>query len=565
MTATPPDARDAIVLGMDGVPWPLVDRWIDAGHLEHFARLRSAGASAPLESTTPPTTSLAWPSIATGVRPDKHGIYWFQSLGADHTHTTHTSADVEQPPIWDIASPSVVGNVPMTYPATEFDGGSTERSESDGALVSGMMAPGVDADGFTHPPSLADHIQEQIPSYRVGLNWSKYQDDPDALVDEVDALVDARAELARTLLARDWRLFFFVFTAPDRLQHLVWDEDILLEHYERLDAALGEMMDAAEERDANLFVVSDHGFGPVSGAVSGNAVLEQAGHLVRKADDGSTRTLLDRLGVTKDTVSSLLARAGMDENDLVGRLPKPLVDAVASTIPGEHAIYDVDYSETAAFFHGAGNLYVNDTERFDPGVVDPDDVDDFKRELVELFATLTDPETGEPVLRVDDGDELFPTDPDSPDLVVTGIGEHVINTGLTDDVFLRETSKVADHRPEGVFFAWGPDVEAGAAPEDASVFDVTPTVLHALGDAVPENADGRVLAEIFDPMSAAAGRSVETREYRQDDDPVAVDEDAADYEDGDAERDGDDGTDGDETDENMDDVEDRLRGLGYID
>jgi predicted AlkP superfamily phosphohydrolase/phosphomutase len=530
MTGQSADDRKAIVLGMDGVPWPLVEQWTDAGHLENFARLRSEGAAGDLQSTTPPTTSLAWPSIATGVQPGKHGIYWFQGLEADHTHDTNTSGDVRWPAIWDIASPSVVGNVPMTYPASEFDG----------TLVSGMMTPSVDADGFTHPPSLAADIQDQIPSYQIGLDWSKYQDDEDALVDDISALLDARTDLLRLLLERDWRLFFFVFTAPDRLQHLVWDEDVLLDHYRRLDDVLGEVMDAAEQRDANLFVVSDHGFGPVSGAVSGNAVLEQAGLLVRKTEDGGTRTLLERLGVTKDSVSSALARTGVDTDELAGYLPNALVDTVANQIPGEHALYDVDYARTRAFFHGSGNLYVNDTERFDPGVVDPADVPGLKRELKQLFATLTEPETGERVLRVDDGDELFPTDPNSPDLVVTGVGEYENYTSLTDDVFLTDLSKVADHRHDGVFFAWGPDVEAGVTPDDASVFDVTPTVLHALGDAVPEGADGRVLEELFSPRSSPATRRVETRQYVQDDGSVEVEDD-------------------------LDDVEDRLRGLGYID
>jgi hypothetical protein len=39
-----------------------------------------------------------------------------------------------------------------------------------------------------------------------------------------------------------------VFTAPDRLQHLNWDETVLLEHYRYLDDILGEVIDYTEER-----------------------------------------------------------------------------------------------------------------------------------------------------------------------------------------------------------------------------------------------------------------------------------------------------------------------------
>ena len=216
----PPDNR-AFVLGLDGVPWNRLSAWIDAGDLPNFRRLRAEGVAGGLESTMPPTTALAWPSIATGVRPDKHGVYGFQRLKPDYSHTMATSADVAAPRLWDLVSPAVAGNVPMTYPAGPVDG----------EVVAGMMTPARD-EGFTHPPSLGEVIAERIPDYEIGLTWSEYTGRPEAFRADLDDLLSNRRELMRLLLSRtDWRLFFFVYTAPDRLQHLLWDNDVLFEHY----------------------------------------------------------------------------------------------------------------------------------------------------------------------------------------------------------------------------------------------------------------------------------------------------------------------------------------------
>jgi predicted AlkP superfamily phosphohydrolase/phosphomutase len=517
----------AFVLGLDGVPWDLIRRWTRKGQLPNFARLVEEGAAGPLSSTTPDATPLAWPTIATGVWPDKHGLYGFQHLEPGYTHRMNTSADVRRPELWDIVSPAVVGNVPMTYPADDIDG----------TLVTGMMTPEMD-DHFTHPPEFAAEIAEEIPDYRIGLSWDEFRDRPDEFREELSSLLATRRTLMRRLMTEDWRLFFFVYTAPDRLQHLIWEDDVLLEHYRELDDVLGEVLEHVESRDATLFVVSDHGFGPISTFVFVNSLLEREGLLHRKGGDG-TRGALARFGLTKDRVQGILYRLGVSEKSLVEHLPRTVVDSVAAQVPGDHSLYDVDFEETVAFVHGEGSVYVNDTMRFDPGVVAPEDVPALKNDLRSLFEGVTDPDTEDRALNVYDGDQLFPTDPRSPDLVVKGRGEYETGNALTRNVFADSGSKVASHRPEGIFLAWGPSIEAETMPTDASVADVTPTVLHALDEAVPSDADGRVLKEIFHDGSKPGRRAVSQREYSESGSPASVEA-------------------------NFDDVEDRLRGLGYM-
>lgn len=516
----------AFVLGFDGVPWALIDRWTDEGRLPNFAGLLADGAGGPLRSTTPASTPLAWPSIATGVWPDKHGIYDFQALTSGYAHRMYTREDICQPRLWEMVSPAVVANVPMTYPAKPIDG----------TLVAGMMAPTTN-ERYTHPPELAATIKREIPEYEIALNWGEYAGEEARLIEDIGSLLEARRRLMELLMETDdWRLFFFTYLTPDRLQHLVWDEEILLDHYEHLDDILGQVRAYVAERGANLFVVSDHGFGPVTRQVAVNTLLEKQGYLRRKEADGR-RGALETLGVTKSRLRSLLSRLGVDEGRLVRYLPDAVVDQVAATVPGDHALYDVDHAETRAFVHGFGNLYVNDSRRFDEGIVNPADVPQLKAELIDLFAGLTEPGTGTAPIEVHDGTEIFPNDDRSPDLVLEAVDAYKLTSALGGEVF--ETPQVeASHRPEGIFLAWGPDVASGSSPQNATVVDVVPTILESMGKLVPESVDGRILDEVL-----VSGRDIERRPVEtgggQREEPLAADED-------------------------LQSVQNRLQGLGYM-
>lgn len=521
-------AERAFVLGLDGVPWNLVDRFIADGDLPNLARMRREGASGRLESTVPANTPIAWPSIASGKAADAHGLYEFLQFEADYSQHAATSDDVRAPMLWHLLSPAVVGNVPMTYPADEVDG----------RMVTGMMSPTLDADA-THPSSLADRIASEIPDYEIGLDWSDYEGRPEAFRADLDALVSARRDLLELLAeTRDWRLFFFVFTAPDRLQHLLWDEAVIRDHYRRLDEVVGDVMDYCEERAATLYVVSDHGFGPAGRIVSPNRALANAGLLSEKESSG-TRGVLGSIGVTRERVLATLSDVGVTKATIARTVPDPIVDAVATRLPGSNARFDVDYGDTRAFLHGLGSVYVNDAGRFADGTVPPGERDRVKARVRSLLAELSDPATGDPVLDVVDGDDAFPRDDRSPDLVVEPVDGYHVDAALNDDSFADADTLVATHRSEGVFFAWGPGVASGVELDGASAFDVAPTLLHGLGEPVPADAVGAPLFDTYAPDSGPATTAPRTTDYGA----------------GESTGDG---------IEAFDDVETRLRGLGYV-
>ena len=67
----------AVVLGLDGLDFSLVNRYLEEGKLPNFAKLRDTGCFKPLTSTVPPISPVAWSTFQTGSNPGKHNIFDF--------------------------------------------------------------------------------------------------------------------------------------------------------------------------------------------------------------------------------------------------------------------------------------------------------------------------------------------------------------------------------------------------------------------------------------------------------------------------------------------------------
>jgi predicted AlkP superfamily phosphohydrolase/phosphomutase len=69
--------RKVIVLGFDGLDYELTRQMIESGRLPGLARLAASGGFAPLGTTIPPQSPVAWSTFVTGLDPGGHGIFDF--------------------------------------------------------------------------------------------------------------------------------------------------------------------------------------------------------------------------------------------------------------------------------------------------------------------------------------------------------------------------------------------------------------------------------------------------------------------------------------------------------
>jgi predicted AlkP superfamily pyrophosphatase or phosphodiesterase len=69
--------RRVIVLGFDGMDHGLTRDLMARGRLPNFQRLAQSGAFAPLGTSIPPQSPVAWSNFITGLDPGAHGIFDF--------------------------------------------------------------------------------------------------------------------------------------------------------------------------------------------------------------------------------------------------------------------------------------------------------------------------------------------------------------------------------------------------------------------------------------------------------------------------------------------------------
>jgi len=147
-----------VIVGLDGLDAGETRRLMDAGRLPNLERLAEQGSFAPLETTVPPLSPVAWSSFMTGVNPGKHNIYDFLNRDLRTYIPELSSSKVVAPatngwlsrlrrpkasiqnsrkskPFWHVLGEhgifSTVLRVPITFPAEKFYGLS----------LAGMCAP----------------------------------------------------------------------------------------------------------------------------------------------------------------------------------------------------------------------------------------------------------------------------------------------------------------------------------------------------------------------------------------------------------------------------------------
>jgi tetratricopeptide (TPR) repeat protein len=307
--ASAPDVRDsgtrAVVIGIDGADWKLIDALAAEGAMPNMSRLRARGTSGPIETLRDISLSpVIWTSVATGKTADKHGVAWFMVDRADGKRVPVRSYNRKCKAIWNIVAehrrrPVVVGWW-ATYPAEDVDRGIVV---SDGLGYHGFGSTARDGEDArkTHPPSLFDRISALVPAEQqvspefarrfIHLTAEEYRgemfdparspkidaDNPVHLFQEYAVTAQGYTAIAEELLNEPYDLFMVYFEqvdsfshlfmkyAPPRLSWIEQDEfdrysDLVAEWYKYQDELLGRLLARIDLERTAVFVLSDHGF-----------------------------------------------------------------------------------------------------------------------------------------------------------------------------------------------------------------------------------------------------------------------------------------------------------------
>jgi len=274
-----------IVLGIDGVPFSLLNRFIKDGIMPNLANLSKKGAFTDMTASIPEVSSTSWSTFMTGVNPGKHGIYGFTELEkGSYRWRFPNSGDIKSDTLWDIAGRNnkkcIVLNVPSTYPAKKLNG----------ILTAGFVS--IDLKKATYPESAYDYLKDI--GYKMDVDTQKAQESSEELAKDIERTFSSRKQaILHFLDNHEWDLFIGVITESDRLHHYLWtalhDEGhpqhgFFIDFYKKLDIFIGEMYSRYAD-EIPFIIMSDHGFASIKQEIYINFWLREKGYLRFKKEN----------------------------------------------------------------------------------------------------------------------------------------------------------------------------------------------------------------------------------------------------------------------------------------
>ncbi len=268
-----------MIIGLDGVPYTLMKRFVEEGIMPNTAALIRTGTLSRMTTSLPEVSSVAWTTFMTGVNPGRHGIYGFMDLRPRTYEIFFPDFKfVKAETLWEFIGKSgkrsIVVNVPSTYPARELNG----------ILISGFVA--IDLKKATYPQSFVPLLEQM--GYRLDVDANKARESMDLFAEDLRVTLRKREEALLHLIEKEeWDLFIATIAETDRLHHFLWAASdnsahpyhgFFIEIYKWIDRIIGELY-ARVDKETAVFMVSDHGFTHIKKEVYINKWLEQEGYL----------------------------------------------------------------------------------------------------------------------------------------------------------------------------------------------------------------------------------------------------------------------------------------------
>lgn len=541
-----------LIIGLDGATFDLIKPWAADGKLPTLAKLMQTGVTGNLESTLPPVTSPAWPTFMTGKNPGKHGVFDFIRPRAG-TFDMVNASQIKSKLLWEILSEAgySVGvlNVPITYPPRPVNG----------YLIPGLLSP--DQGKTVYPADLLKPYEAELGKYRLTPNVQYKAGNEAEFIADLHDLIDTQLRYALRLMKdHPTDVVMLHFLATDNGSHALWrfmDKthprhdvtlaakygDALQKVYQHLDEAVAKVQAAAGAELKATVIMSDHGFGPLHRTINLNILFLEKG-LMRLKRNFSTqaRWWAFRNGLTPATAYKILSKLGL-QNITAKVSRKARNEVVGKFLSFE----DVDWSQTIAYSMGhVGQIYLNVHGREPHGIITPERYAAARQQVIDALNTLTDPATGKSLV-----DRIIPREEAAHGPYADqGADLHLILDDyktIAFPLFATEgrvlTPQIRGdsgcHRLHGIFTGQGAAFEQGATIDGARIIDLAPTILHILGQPVPEDMDGRVLSEALSAELRGKSAAVSAA--------TAASQTQVDF-----------------TDAEQAEVEERLRALGYL-
>ena len=499
-----------IVIGIDGGTWKIAKPLAAEGKLPAISRLMSSGCYGELESCIPPSTFTAWRCYSTGKNPGQFGV--FSSLNVDvpaKKVIVNNSLSYKSEELWDyLGGEGIVCGIldmPTTYPPRRVNGFMVSQSFTEQPR-------------FTYPPGLGAELKEKF-NYKLTTEYLPVID-KDRAIEDTQKIINQRFDAAGYLLRKFAPRFFHMTVYDiDSLQHYYWkymEENhprygtVIEDCWRLIDKRIGLLLDAFCDEETYVFLISDHGFAPVKGIFNLAHWLADRGYVA--FNRGVLSRWAAKISAHVDVVA-IVKTLGLFPF-LRRVVPFKLQQKIYLTIPTKElqarADMVIDWDKSKIIPIGDGqyintNLIPRDSEQYEQ----------FRNNFINEMESITHPRTGEKQFsNVYRREEVFHGKyaESAPDVI--GLNNEGYFWGIPLDApeWDYPASWSAAHTRAGIFCVKGPDIRKNVAIKGVKIYDIAPTILHLFNIPSPQNFDGRILRDIFEPGTKPAKRQSLYRE-----------------------------------------------------
>ncbi|MHA2408187.1 MAG: alkaline phosphatase family protein, partial [Candidatus Ranarchaeia archaeon] len=474
-----------LILGLDGCTWKVLKPLFEIGILPNLQKIVDDGCTAILESTIPPTTSPAWPCMATGMNPGKLGVFGtlFRKSKDDYKLSVVTSMTYKGKSFWDTLSKknykSALVKIPFLYPAYEVNG----------YMISGFGSTGKLA---VYPKHLYKKIKSGPNEFRARQLFGKKINLDDLIecqryIQELQTVLQEEAQIALEMVRElSWDLFFYVVSMTDWIQHNFMDrihevirkmqtkrfvdldivDNEILKFYQILDELVEQLRIVLEKEEASVFfIVSDHGFTIRPFTFNIGKWLVDQGYMTMREDSGGGRV--------PQKIYDLINRLPWDP--IIKLLPTRVLSNLLDTylnisVKRQQLITNrIDYERSSVYCLDDYSIYINP-------LLDKDTI--ITRLIMDLKETLQPYEVNPIFFKCHEIYTGNYTDL-APDLLLE-IHDDDYQWEKSVDlskplVFKPHNSGI--HNRYGIFVAYGSQINKGVTLHDIKIYDIAPTIL----------------------------------------------------------------------------------------
>ncbi len=484
------------LIGIDSTPlWILRELSTEKG-MDAIAKLLKGNYIHELESTLPPMTGPAWPTIYTGLTPAEHGVPDFFVMKDDHTPDVIFYDPIEHPPFWEelakhgykslLITPATDTHLPTNNGNIDLLTGFPLRAKTNSPEIERLMRKHK----FDGEPDIEKFIKD---GKMTELEASKI----------FSQSVETRISIAKDMMAlTNYDFVFVCFTETDRLQHFVMNKenrkDYLLPIYSKISAFLGELMRMVEKEGSTLMIVSDHGMQPIYEKFLLNSWLIHNGYaslkpkVLQKINSTQKPTKTSKQSAIREKLLKTNLRRVYDKLphkakstvfNILGNISNVEMGGEYVRLHLFHNHLDKPRAFEAISTDPVSTKCINDS-RFKNGIVKKGEKEKLKREIARKLEDLRD-DSGEKVVKgtIDGGKYYNGTNKFiAADIFVEARDNCTIDifNFSKDELFMPpESAKSGDHLRSGILCFYSK--KAKKFTQNANVLNVAPTILNYYG------------------------------------------------------------------------------------